>query len=140
MFLALIFLPVALVMITVGLPLLILVVSIGVVGVVMYQNICTKLSGKTLAQSSIYETSYQYDYNYNHGLRSRSLSPTPILALVSGYPLSSSLSFSQQRYQYSESETPPSPRSSMHDIGIDDLHREKKIGVAQRGRKTVRFA
>ena len=146
MLLALIFLPVALVVITVGLPLLILIASIGIMGLVVYSHICTKISGCTITNQSSSSTSFSLrielpptsinSYRYNgHHYYSRTPSPPPSQSMiVPEYRTSSSLSPLRFRYK-SNIASPPSPTSSMHNIHVDS-----ESDTQMKRRRRVRFA
>ena len=140
MFLALIFLPVALVVITIGLPVLILLASIGVMCVVAYGNIYTKLSGYTMtSQSSMVTIPHESTSLFNNIERqyySRPSSPLPSLPEY----LTSISSMSHLGFRYkSNIEAPPSPTSSMQDISMNRRHQEYDGDSSNRRRK-VRFA
>ena len=152
MLLALIFLPVALVVITIGLPILILIASMGVMGIVVYNQICTKLSGFTVStiptnQSSsssvsslrivlpplMSRTTYRYHDDQDYYSRSSSPPPSPGMMRMEYQMSSSSLSPLQFRYK-SNTEAPPSPTSSMHEINLDGSNSQSSR------RRRVRFA
>ena len=153
MLLALIFLPVALVVITIGLPVLILIASMGVMGIVVYNQICTKLSGFTVStittnQSSsssvsslrivlpplMSRTTYRYHDDQNYYSRSSSPPPSPGMMRME-YQMSSSSSLSPLQFRYkSNMEAPPSPTSSMHEINLDGRNSQLSR------RRRVRFA
>jgi hypothetical protein len=149
MLLALLFLPVALVVITIGLPILILIASMGVMGIVMYSHICTKLSGCTTTNQSSSSTSVRIvmpptlrnSYRYNdHQYYSRTSSPPPSpCMMVPEYRMSSSLSPLRFRYK-SNAASPPSPTSSMHDINVDGRNQQYDRDSQLNRRRRVRFA
>lgn len=151
MLLALIFLPVALVVITIGLPILILIASMGVMGIVVYNQICTKLSGFTVSTVSTNQslssvsslrivlpplmsrTTYRYHDDQDYYSRSSSPPPSPGMMRMEYQMSSSSLSPLQFRYK-SNMEAPPSPTSSMHEINLDGRNSQLSR------RRRVRFA
>ena len=151
MLLALIFLPVALVVITIGLPILILIASMGVMGIVVYNQICTKLSGFTVSTVSTNQslssvsslrivlpplmsrTTYRYHDDQDYYSRSSSPPPSPAMMRMEYQMSSSSLSPLQFRYK-SNMEAPPSPTSSMHEINLDGRNSQLSR------RRRVRFA
>jgi hypothetical protein len=116
MLLALIFLPVALVVITIGLPVLILAASIGFMGMVAYSHICSRLSGGTSSSTTF--------NNYNvHQYYCRSASPL--------------------RFRYtgkSDLVSPPSPTLATHDIYFDARNQEYDCDSTLSRRRRVRFA
>ena len=119
MLLALIFLPVALVVITIGLPVLILAASIGFMGIVAYSHICSRLSGGTITYPSSSSSTTFNNYNV-HQYYYRSASPL--------------------RFRYtgkSDLVAPPSPTSATHDI---NRNQEYDCDSTLSRRRRVRFA
>jgi hypothetical protein len=149
MLLALTFLPAALVVITIGLPVLILLASIGAMGFVIYSNICTLLSGGTQTRPSsflfvspastpLYHSSVHHYYS---GPRSPIPSSQRTGMKLPKYRTSSSSSSSSPLRFRAESgmETPPSPTSSIHDINVDERHRKYDSNSLSNRQHRVRF-
>ena len=146
MLLALIFLPAALVVITIGLPVLILIASIGVMGIVIYSNICAKLSGCTISDQSsslliVLPPTSRVSYRYNeHKYDSRTSSPPPSSSMmIPEYRMSSSLSPLRFRFKCNVA-APPSPTSSMHVINVDGSNQAYDCETQLNRRRRVRFA
>ena len=156
MLLAILFLPVALVVITIGLPVLILIASMGVMGIVVYSHICTKLSGCTKATITNLSsptslrivlpttTSYRYHNDHSYYYDSRTiLSPPPSSScmMLPEYRMSTSVvSPLRFRYKSNMASAPPSPTSSMHDINKDRRNQEYDRDAQFNRRRRVRFA